>query len=118
MTLTSHQHLIPSSVELLVGAVVQRASASSSQTAHTQADYVSATFQRLGCTRLDSNERSDFRAREVKTVHVNDATGHFLKLIVNEATRLQDAGNHLKRLLLHVIRRDVDFSDDDEGWEG
>ena len=87
VTLTSHQHLIPSSVELLVGAVVQRASASSSQTAHTQADYVSATFQRLGFTRLDSNERSDFRAREVKTVHVNDATGHFLKLIVNEAHR-------------------------------
>jgi hypothetical protein len=87
VTLTSHQHLIPSSVELLVGAVVQRSSASSSQTAHTQADYVTATFQRLGFTRLDSNERSDYRAREVKTVHVNDATGHFLKLIVNEAHR-------------------------------
>lgn len=87
VTLTSHQHLIPRSVEFLVGAVVQRASASSSQTAHTQADYVTATFQRLGFTRLDSNERSDFRAREVKTVHVNNATGHFLKLIVNEAHR-------------------------------
>ena len=85
VTLTAHQHLIPTSVELLVGAVVQRASASSSQTSHTQADYVSATFQRLGFTRLDSNERSDFRAREVKTVHVNEATGHFLKLIVNAA---------------------------------
>ena len=85
VTLTAHQHLIPTSVELLVGAVVQRASASSSHTAHTQADYVSATFQRLGFTRLDSNERSDYRAREVKTVHVNEATGHFLKLIINAA---------------------------------
>ena len=84
VSLTSHQHLIPSCVELLCGSVVQRSSAASSNATHTQADYATATFQRLGFTRLDTNERSGYRAREVKTVHV-DATGHFLKLLIHEA---------------------------------
>jgi hypothetical protein len=83
VTFTSHQHLIPSGIELLVGSAIQRASADAPSQRHTQADYATASFTKLGHTRLDTNESSNYRAREVKRVHV-DATAHFLKLLIHE----------------------------------
>src|SRR3546814_4265671 len=45
-------------------------------------DYSSATFKRLGYLSLDNNQRSDFQARELKSVYI-DAPGSFLKLLIH-----------------------------------
>ena len=62
--LLSHQSKIATRVEIFMG---------------VGGDYASAKFQRLGYLSLDNNERSGFRARELKSVYI-DATGQFLKL--------------------------------------
>ena len=54
--------------------------------------YSSATFKRLGYLSLDSNERSSYQARELKTVFI-DHIGSYIKLIVNE--------NHPNKLNIH-----------------
>ena len=46
-------------------------------------EYATATFQRLGYLSLDNNDRSGFRARELKSVYI-DATGQFLKLCMHK----------------------------------
>jgi centrosomal protein CEP104 len=46
------------------------------------ADYASATFKRLGYLSLDSNQRSNFQARELKSVYIN-AHGNFVKLLIS-----------------------------------
>jgi centrosomal protein CEP104 len=64
----SHQFKISSKIEIFIG------SGNSPAT---------ATFKRLGYLSLDSNERSDYQARELKTVYINKS-GTFLKLVLNE----------------------------------
>lgn len=64
----SHQSKISSKVEIFVG---------------VGASYETAKFKRLGYLSLDSNERSSFQARELKTVFI-DYVGSFVKFIVNE----------------------------------
>jgi centrosomal protein CEP104 len=66
--LLSHQSKIATRVELFVG---------------RGKDYFSAKWKRLGYLSLDSNERSGFKARELKSVYI-DAKGHFLKLLVHK----------------------------------
>eukprot|EP01039_Chlorochromonas_danica_P000180 gene180-190_t len=66
--LLSHQNKISSKVEIFVG---------------RGPTYASATFKRLGYLSLDSNERSNYQARELKTVFV-DNMGSFLKLLIFE----------------------------------
>jgi centrosomal protein CEP104 len=65
--LLSHQHKIATRVELFTG---------------TGADYMSAHFPRLGYLSLDSNEKSGFKARELKSVYLK-ARGQFLKLLLH-----------------------------------
>ncbi|RYG69676.1 hypothetical protein EON64_02155, partial [archaeon] len=64
----SHQSKISSKVEIYVG---------------KGSNYDNAQFKRLGYLSLDSNERSNYQARELKTVFV-DCVGSFLKLLVFE----------------------------------
>lgn len=64
----SHQLKIASKIEIYVG---------------QGSSYSSANFKRLGYLSLDSNERSNFQARELKTVFIDHA-GRYLKLLVNE----------------------------------
>ncbi len=64
----SHQSKIATKIEIFVG---------------QGASYDSATFKRLGYLSLDSNERSSYHARELKTVFV-EYVGRFLKLLINE----------------------------------
>jgi hypothetical protein len=66
--LLSHQCKIPSKVEIYVG---------------KGSSYSTASFKRLGYLSLDSNERSNYQARELKTVFV-DAMGSYLKLLIFE----------------------------------
>ena len=65
----SHQSKISSKVELYIG--------------QGGSSYRSATFTRLGYLSLDSNERSSYQARELKTVFI-DHSGSFIKLVINE----------------------------------
>lgn len=45
--------------------------------------YETATFKRLGYFALDSNEKSQFQARELKSVYV-DVTGRYVKFLLNK----------------------------------
>ena len=65
--LLSHQYLIATKIELFSG---------------VGDSYETARFKRLGYLSLDSNQRSNFRARELKSVYV-DAAGSFLKFRVH-----------------------------------
>lgn len=64
----SHQSKIATKVEIFLG---------------LGNDYHSATFKRLGYLSLDSNERSSYQARELKTVYI-DQTGRFIKLLIHK----------------------------------
>jgi centrosomal protein CEP104 len=66
--LLSHQNKISSKVEIFIG---------------KGATYETASFKRLGYMSLDSNERSNYQARELKTVFI-DHVGSFLRLVINE----------------------------------
>ena len=46
-------------------------------------DYYTSGFQRLGYLSLDTNERSNYQARELKTVYI-DVKGKYIKLIVHK----------------------------------
>lgn len=73
----SHQSKISKKVEIFVG---------------NGKSYATATFKRLGYLSLDSNERSSYSARELKTVFV-DFVGRFVKLVINE--------NHINKLNIY-----------------
>jgi len=66
--LLSHQSKIATKIEIFVG---------EGQT------YGDATWKRLGYLSLDDNSRSDYQARELKSVYI-DCTGSFLKLLVHK----------------------------------
>jgi centrosomal protein CEP104 len=63
----SHQCKIATKVEVFIG---------------QGNDYHTATYKRLGYLSLDSNERSSYQARELKTVYV-DHQGRFIRLLVH-----------------------------------
>jgi centrosomal protein CEP104 len=63
----SHQCKIASKVEIYVG---------------KGSSYQSAEFKRLGYLSLDSNERSQYQARELKTVYI-DYAGQYIRLIIH-----------------------------------
>jgi hypothetical protein len=58
ITITCHESAIPSAIEMSAGSVVQRASTAMVSARHTQADYATASFVKLGVTRPDTNKRS------------------------------------------------------------
>jgi centrosomal protein CEP104 len=64
----NHQANISSKIEIYIG---------------TGDTYDTATWKRLGYMSIDSNEKSNYQARELKTVFV-DSFGQYLKLILNE----------------------------------
>lgn len=70
----SHQSKISSKLEIFIG---------------NGNSYDTADFKRLGYLSLDSNERSSYKARELKTVFV-DHVGQYVKVLVNK--------NHVNKL--------------------
>lgn len=66
--LLSHQSKISTKVEIFIG---------------NGPDYHSAKFKRLGYLSLDSNERSGYQARELKTVYV-ESEGRFIRFILHQ----------------------------------
>eukprot|EP00965_Chrysotila_dentata_P055832 1851527-Pleurochrysis_carterae.AAC.1 len=76
--LLSHQYKIASRVELFIGRLPQGA-------AMPPSGAPNVVFERLGHFSLDVNERSNWQARELKTVYVPQASeGHFLKLLLHK----------------------------------
>lgn len=67
LQILSHEHKIPSKVEVFTG---------------TGEDYATCAFQRLGFITFDSNEETNFQARELKSVKMN-STASFIKLILH-----------------------------------
>ncbi|KAL8583520.1 hypothetical protein ACOMHN_054836 [Nucella lapillus] len=78
----SHQFLIPTKIEFLVGDVIEGSTAYSEQ----------ARYSRLGYVSLSDNEKTGYKARELKSVHV-DAVGTFLCLNIHK--------NHINKYNLY-----------------
>jgi hypothetical protein len=72
----SHQSKIATRIEIFVGTAVE---------GDPRPAYSRAKFKRMGYVSLDPNERSNFQARELKTVQFN-ANGLFLKLIIHKCS--------------------------------
>ena len=64
----SHQSKVATKIELYIG---------------EGASHRNASFQRLGYLSLDSNERSNYQARELKSVYI-DKLGGYLKLVIHK----------------------------------
>jgi hypothetical protein len=72
----SHQSKIATRIEIFVGTAVE---------GDPRPAYSRAKFKRMGYVSLDPNERSNFQARELKTVQFN-SSGLFLKLVVHKCS--------------------------------
>jgi len=96
--LLSHQFKIASQVELFIGTLPHGDEPSASGQA-------AANFVRLGHFSLDSNERSKYQARELKTVYVPQATeGHFLRLVLHKChVNEHNLHNQVGLLAIRVI---------------
>ena len=108
--LLSHQFKIASQVELFIGTLPHGVEPPANGTE-------GASFVRLGHFSLDSNERSKYQARELKTVYVPQATeGHYLRLVlhkchVNEHNLHKNQNQrHNQNLLLLLPKKEVDHS--------
>ncbi|NXP66080.1 CE104 protein, partial [Chloropsis cyanopogon] len=73
LQLLAHQYMIASKIEFYI----------SESLPEYFAPYHSERFQRLGYVPLSDNEKTDFRARELKSVYM-DAVGQYLKLIFHK----------------------------------
>ena len=68
LQILSHQSKIATKIEIFVG---------------RGNDYNTAAYKRLGYLTLDSNERSSYQARELKTVYI-DHMGKFVRLLIHK----------------------------------
>ncbi|XP_059170552.1 centrosomal protein of 104 kDa-like isoform X3 [Physella acuta] len=103
----SHQYLIPTKIEFFVGDVPDGAPLT----------LESARYARLGYVSLSDNEKTGYKARELKSVHV-DAVGHFLKLNIHKNhVNKHNLYNQVGIIAINVIgdslRRSYDFTDPD-----
>eukprot|EP01135_Chromosphaera_perkinsii_P011779 Nk52_evm25s2496 gene=Nk52_evmTU25s2496 len=71
--LLSHQYKIATKIELFIGNLPPG----------RMGDHNEAEYEKLGYVSLSSNESAGFKARELKSVHV-DAVGSFMKLVVHK----------------------------------
>jgi centrosomal protein CEP104 len=96
--LLSHQSLIASKIEFYIGDCTDAESV----------DFQQAKYTRLGYVELSSNERTDYKARELKSVHL-DAEGTFIKFVLhkNFVNRL-NVYNQVGLVAINVIGIDPD----------
>ncbi|XP_053941925.1 centrosomal protein of 104 kDa [Cuculus canorus] len=73
LQLLAHQYMISSKIEFYI----------SESLPEYFAPYQSERFHRLGYVALSDNEKTDFKARELKSVYM-DAVGQYLKLILHK----------------------------------
>nr|XP_055024570.1 centrosomal protein of 104 kDa [Misgurnus anguillicaudatus] len=101
LQLLAHQYLIPSKIEFHIGDRLPDPSSPQ----HTQC------LHRLGYVSLSDNEKTGFRARELKSVHVN-AVGTYLKLIFHRNHVNQyNVYNQVALVALNILGDPVDGSE-------
>ncbi|CAG5136224.1 unnamed protein product, partial [Candidula unifasciata] len=101
----SHQHLISTKIEFFVGDVPDG----------TALTLENVRYARLGYVSLSDNEKTGFKARELKSVHV-DAVGNFLKLNihknhVNKHNMYNQVGIIAINVIGSEIRRSYELTD-------
>jgi len=75
----SHQSKISSKVEIWIGLDLD-----SPCQAHSDSTYKSINWKRLGYLSLDENERSNWKARELKSVYIN-GTANYVRFTLHES---------------------------------
>lgn len=94
--LLSHQFLIASKIEFYIGDCGEH-----------EFNYETAKYTRLGYVELSPNERTDFKARELKSVHV-DAEGTFLKFVLHKNfVNRQNLYNQVGLIAINIIGDDL-----------
>jgi len=97
--LLSHQAKIASRIELYVGV-----------NGH---DYFSAEYERLGFMCLDGNERSNFQARELKTVYIDQRPCRYLKFIIHHPhSNAQNLFSQVGIVAINVMGTEEEVEDD------
>lgn len=102
LQLLAHQYMIASKIEFYI----------SESLPEYFAPYQSERFQRLGYVPLSDNEKTDFRARELKSVYM-DAVGQYLKLIFhkNYANKYNLYGQ-VALVAVNIIGEPADYGND------
>ncbi|XP_078338788.1 centrosomal protein of 104 kDa-like isoform X2 [Crassostrea virginica] len=103
----SHQYLIATKIEFFVGDIPDEQSQ----------DIENARYTRLGYVSLSDNEKTGYKARELKSVHV-DAIGLYLKLNIhknhiNKYNIYNQVGIIAINVIGDEIRRPTDLTDPD-----
>ncbi|NXM75801.1 CE104 protein, partial [Serilophus lunatus] len=102
LQLLAHQYMISSKIEFYI---------SESLPEHFS-PYQSERFQRLGYVPLSDNEKTDFKARELKSVYV-DAVGQYLKLIFHKNyVNKYNLYGQVALVAVNIIGDPVDYSND------
>ncbi|XP_071431533.1 centrosomal protein of 104 kDa isoform X1 [Pithys albifrons albifrons] len=102
LQLLAHQYMISSKIEFYI----------SESLPEYFSPYQAERFQRLGYVPLSDNEKTDFKARELKSVYV-DAVGQYLKLIFhkNYVNRYNLYGQ-VALVAVNIIGDPADYSND------
>ncbi|KAJ8320817.1 hypothetical protein KUTeg_002404 [Tegillarca granosa] len=104
----SHQYLIATKIEFFIGDVPEDMAPVAEN----------AKYQRLGYVSLSDNEKTGYKARELKSVHV-DAIGIFLKLLIhknhiNKYNTYNQVGIIAVNAIGDPVLRPTDYSDLDD----
>ncbi|CAF3325835.1 unnamed protein product [Rotaria socialis] len=98
--LLSHQYLIASKIEFLIG----------DSPSDENVKYENTRYTRLGYIELSSNDRTNFKSRELKSIRV-DANGLFLKLIIHKNyTNRYNTHNQVSIIAINLLGIDSDKS--------
>ena len=99
LQILSHQSKIASKIEIYVG---------------VGNDYHDASYQRLGHLSLDSNERSSYQARELKTVFLKQ-NAQFIRLLIHRCHQNKyNLFNQVGIVAINLLGKSSDGDEDDE----
>ncbi|NXN21401.1 CE104 protein, partial [Nycticryphes semicollaris] len=102
LQLLAHQYMISSKIEFYI----------SESLPEYFAPYQSERFHRLGYVPLSDNEKTDFKARELKSVYM-DAVGQYLKLIFHKNyVNKYNLYSQVALVAINIIGDPADYSDD------
>ncbi|NWU05950.1 CE104 protein, partial [Cephalopterus ornatus] len=102
LQLLAHQYMISSKIEFYI----------SESLPEYFSPYQSERFQRLGYVPLSDNEKTEFKARELKSVYV-DAVGQYLKLIFHKNyVNKYNIYGQVALVAVNIIGDPADYSND------
>ncbi|NWJ02931.1 CE104 protein, partial [Crypturellus undulatus] len=102
LQLLAHQYMISSKIEFYI----------SENLPEYFAPYQSERFHRLGYVPLSDNEKTGFKARELKSVYM-DAVGQYLKLIFHKNyVNKYNLYSQVALVAINIIGEPADYSDD------